>query len=325
MSTHTAATNTSGSDLLKRKTLKSIKRYRQTKQNTEPCNQLLPNQTMCIEEIAQNQLYNQYYAKNEQILNDYSQYNQSILAKQKASQQLPMTYNNNINVSSTSSSSGSGATNTSGYASHHGTSVQRQVSLKDGKQPLKSCLKRKDSQSSSQSQNSKTSGNSPLTNKRSHSSVTHTQQQQSLIVPRRASNFEQSKCAEMFVPFVGYLFTHDKKSATRYSYYNKLERTRCVRVFRELISNAPYEFYDEDDEDEEEEELNKNIRIQQGVSSSKSDNDLRVKKSVTFLAHVIEHRQNLRNRSGESSSASSSALATPTASSPYHNGNQVRL
>ena len=89
----------SGSDLLKRKTLKSIKRYRQTKQNTEPC---APN------EKAQENVDN--------------------------------------SLSSSSNSGSSSATNTSGYAST-APQIQRQVSLSSqAKQPLKSCLKRKDSQ-----------------------------------------------------------------------------------------------------------------------------------------------------------------------------------
>jgi len=297
----------SGSDLLKRKTLKSIKRYRQTKQNTEPCNQ--NNQQLPIEEMDTNQLYNQYYLNNEQILNEYSNYRQK-------PQISPTSLNNcnNITLSTTSSSSGSGATNTSEY----GSLLQRQVSLNSAnsqcKQPLKSCLKRKDSQSSSQSQaSSKASTNSPMVNKRSRSTT------KSVITTNcPADIFNQSKCTLMFVPLVGYLFTYDKESAQRYSYYNKLERCRRVRIYRELTC----EYMEEDDDEEDEEDegyKNGNIQNQQGVSASKSDNDLRVKKSVTFLAHVIEHRQvNLRTpqSSGESTSTSSAAI-TPTATSPY--------
>ena len=60
---------------------------------------------------------------------------------------------------------------------------------------------------------------------------------------------------------------------------------------------------------------------------SRSDNDLRAKKSVTFLAHVIEHRHRVSHQSsasgstsgsGGGASASSTALATPVAASPCH-------
>jgi len=313
-----ASTIVSGSELLKRKTLKSIKRYRQTKQNTEPCNNN-QQQNMSIDEIDSNQLYNQYYSNNEQILNDYSNNKQ----KQQLSPPLTNNNNNNISLSSTSSSSGSGATNTSGY----GTLLQHQASLnnnhsqkKDGKQPLKSCLKRKDSQSSSQSQtSSKASANSPMVNKRSHSTTKPT-----TTTNCAADIFNQSKCTLMFVPSVGYLFTYDRQSAQRYSYYNKLERCRRVRVYRELI-NEELDEEDEEEGDEDEAAKNASEQCQQGVSASRSDNDLRVKKSVTFLAHVVEHKQtHLRaNSSGESSSTSSSAMTTPTAASPYHKPSAV--
>lgn len=192
------------------------------------------------------------------------------------------------------------------------------------KQPLKSCLKRKDSQSSSQSHSSKASSStttsaSPMItqNRRSHSS-TIKNQQLSMIVPTKPKTLVHfnSKSKIMFVPFVGCLFTCDGDSTTRYNYYNKIERTRKLRTYRELTSNVQLEDYDDED-DEEDEILDKNIEVQQGVVTSRSDNDLRVKKSVTFLAHVIEHKQSIRNRSS-GSSASSSALATPTASSPFH-------
>jgi len=128
----------------------------------------------------------------------------------------------------------------------------------------------------------------------------------------------------MFVPSVGYLFTYDRQSAQRYSYYNKLERCRRVRVYRELI-NEELDEEDEEEGDEDEAAKNASEQCQQGVSASRSDNDLRVKKSVTFLAHVVEHKQtHLRaNSSGESSSTSSSAMTTPTAASPYHKPSAV--
>lgn len=291
-----------GSDLLKRKTLKSIKRYRQTKQNTEPCNTVMSVQNIENIDLNQSQLTNQYTNSN----------------------------NDQINISSTSSSSGSGTNSNCHYQltdkkeKNHLTPNYQPSKLNKEKQPLKSCLKRKDSQSSSQSQSSsKTtmSGASPNINqsRRSKSSAVH---QSSMIITNKNKYpllYNQTKYTLMFVPFVGFLFTHDKGSSNRYAYYNKLELSRRYKMFCELTSSMMYYDENDDDDDEEESDLNRNLELQQGVSGSKSDNDLRVKKSVTFLAQVIEYKQQLRNRSsGESSSVSSSALTTPTATSPHH-------
>lgn len=297
-----------GSDLLKRKTLKSIKRYRQTKQNTEPCLNQQQQQELSIATQSQLQTSTQYSP------NEYNDNRQ------------------NIELSSTSSSSGSGATNTSGYASQHVTLINnndnRQATTKELKQPLKSCLKRKDSASSSQSQASssgKNSATSPMLHtRRSKSSNQHSMIQQQTVQQKLAPvTIIDTKYTLMFVPFVGFLFTHDKGSASRYAYYNKLERNRRFRSYRALTSGTSFvgECDDDEDEDETDDETgNEKNRMDfhETGAISRSDNDLRVKKSVTFLAHVIEHRHQLRNQSS-GSSAASSAMATPTVASPHHN------
>lgn len=66
-STTTVSSSTTGGELLKRKTLKSIKRYRQTKQNTEPCGLLLAAQHT---QMAQQTLHQQYFTQHTQILPD---------------------------------------------------------------------------------------------------------------------------------------------------------------------------------------------------------------------------------------------------------------
>ena len=62
-----------GSELLKRKTLKSIKRYRQTKQNTEPCNLITEDPSVqCISNHS-NQLQQQYQQSMPQQVNNLLQ------------------------------------------------------------------------------------------------------------------------------------------------------------------------------------------------------------------------------------------------------------
>lgn len=59
--------------MFKRKTLKSIKRYRQTKQNTEPC--------MLV--VATPPLLNTNNTQNISILHDYSQQKQKFMQQQQ--------------------------------------------------------------------------------------------------------------------------------------------------------------------------------------------------------------------------------------------------
>ena len=323
-----------GSDLLKRKTLKSIKRYRQTKQNTEPCNAPNMSEVTAYYQHSSEQVIEPVAAA---VPNEYSEYNQAMLRHNSKT----FGPNTNINSSSTSSSSGSGATNTSGYASNG----LKQAQTTD-KQPLKSCLKRKDSQSSSQSQQSgSTKPNTPAqTTRRSHSTTIQPAaavNATSLIIAKKTApkaGAIPSRCSHMFVPVVGYLFTCDKESTTRYCYYNKIERSRRVKAYRQLVANKHSNRHGEDSEEEEEDEEENEDETSNNseqtskasggaaITSSRSDNDLRVKKSVTFLAHVIENTRlksvspstTTTGGSSSSSSASSSALATPVAASPYH-------
>ena len=236
-----------GSELLKRKTLKSIKRYRQTKQNTEPCN----------------------------LITDTA----------NESKQLKPN-------SASSSTSSSNATNTSGYVSNVAQQQDKQ------KQPLKSCLKRKDSASNQQF--------NPI--KQASSLISPNIQMNKQIVQKKTST-------QMFVPYVGYLYTWDKDSSTRYVYYNNLERSRRIKSYRQIIkSKKLFKTDDEEDEEDEDEyddledeskqkQLNEPI-----VHTSRSYNDLRVKKSVTFLSHVIEHIQS--NKKSKSNSISPSSTNT---------------
>ena len=295
---------------------------------------------MCVQEAA-----TYYQHSNEQTIeapavpNEYSEYNQAMLRHNSKTFAPNNNNNNNINSSSTSSSSGSGATNTSGYASNG--LKQAQTPNKSDKQPLKSSLKRKDSQSSSQSQQSgSTKPNTPSqTTRRSHSTTIQPPiNATSMIIAKKnapKAGAIPSSCSHMFVPVVGYLFTCDKESTTRYCYYNNIERSRRIKAYRQLVANkhGRHNEDSEEDEDEDENEEDTSNNSEQtnkttgaaAISSSRSDNDLRVKKSVTFLAHVIE-KTRLKSVSpsttttggSSSSSASSSALATPVAASPYH-------
>jgi hypothetical protein len=273
------------SELLKRKTLKSIKRYRQTKQNTEPCNLLTDEQ-------------------NETNNNKFTSYN---------TQQIRSNNNRVINTShSSSSSNSSGANNTSVLTS---------------KQPLKSCLKRKDSTNSSSSSSQQTTtttttssssaGNSKLSKINSTSSLVINNNNNKTV------NLNKKFSIQMFVPYVGYLFTWDKESCNRYAYYKNLERNIRIKQYRKLVNNVEDE--DEDEDDDEEDVLEDTSSPhhhhhlnEQSVKSSRSYNDLRVKKSVTFLAHIIESKKSKSispsstNTTGTLSTSSSSSSSTTT-------------
>lgn len=72
--------NNNGADMFKRKTLKSIKRYRQTKQNTEPCVVVVaPTQASPMPTLNTIDNTNQ----NISILHDYSQQKQKFLQQQQ--------------------------------------------------------------------------------------------------------------------------------------------------------------------------------------------------------------------------------------------------
>ena len=244
-----------------------------------------------------------------------------------------------MNSPSSSTSSSSGHTNTSGYASN----------LTDKnhppKQPLKSCLKRKDSSSSTSQTTSPATTGTVSSNRQSKLNPTS-----SLIVKQThqptyaASAASRPSSTQMFVPFVGYLYTWDKDSTTRYVYYNNLERTRRIKAYRQLIKR-PHSIYDEEDDDDEEDEeelcsqqatkpesepkKQQQHTSPQVVSTSRSYNDLRVKKSVTFLAHLIENSAKkfktnslspsttIETTATLSTSSSSSSTATAKENSPF--------
>lgn len=113
---------------------------------------------------------------------------------------------------------------------HHASNLQRQTSLpgytkppqptSSNKQPLKSCLKRKESSSAVPT---------PTTNTNTTKRIEAEVEQTTTINPKAAS---------MFVPFVGYLFTCDQGSCTRYCYYNGLEKRRKMKLYKQLTSSA---------------------------------------------------------------------------------------
>lgn len=184
------------SDLLKRKTLKSIKRYRQTKQNTEPC----------AVQVA------------EPVVNLNFEENIEYKFERRTSLPFNKRGKNPLNPS-------------------------------NNKQPLKSCLKRRES---------------------------HLKHSQSL-----QNNFNQgekalTKSTLMFVPLVGYLFSCDTDSSTRYMYYNNLEKNRLSKMYKLLTG----EFCEYDEENTEEDEIK--IVKNKLPEITKSDNDLRIKKAVKF-------------------------------------------
>lgn len=184
------------SDLLKRKTLKSIKRYRQTKQNTEPCAAQLPEPPPAFN------------------------FEENLEFKFERRNSLPF--------------------NKRG---------QNPLNPLNAKQPLKSCLKRRESR------------------------LKHSQSLQS-----RLAYCEKpfTKSTLMFVPFVGYLFSCDMDSSTRYIYYNSVEKNRLTKMYKQLTGEV---FEDEEEINEEEE--SKTVKSKQ-LELTKSDNDLRIKKMVKF-------------------------------------------
>ncbi len=139
----------------------------------------------------------------------------------------------------------------------------------------------------------------------------------------------------MFVPLVGHLFTCDHESTKRYAYYNKLEKNRRIKIYKQLIKNKNEKIIklinqrlyvddeedddddDDDDDDEDEDEFEdedtgegRREEREKKCLTSKSEQDLRVKKSVTFLAHANTIKP------PSSSISPSSTITTDTASTP---------
>ena len=162
----------------------------------------------------------------------------------------------------------------------------------------------------------------------------------------------------MFVPFVGHLFTCDSGSTMRYTYYNNLEKNRRAKIYKQLIKNKNENLikrinqtlYDEDnednddDDDDEEEEEDENDDEEIGddtdeksgcqskhAATSKSDNDLRVKKSVTFIPHAnttiniskVSPSSTITTNTAETSTSSPSSSPT-TPNAPTTTENSIR-
>jgi hypothetical protein len=244
------------------------------------------------------------------------------------------------------------------------------------KQPLKSCLKRKESTASQQSNtpnsayqqqsqqsthtqpprsipgNNTNNTNSSITSLSSSTSTNNRQTNASMIVMNtntnhfslKKSNVKMSE--QMFVPYVGHLFTCDHESTKRYVYYNNLEKNRRTKIYRQLIRNKNEKLIklinqtlyddddnedgedeeegDEDDEEEEEEDdddeyededecryLEDKPKIHPLITS-KSDNDLRFRKSVKFIPHA---NTTINIRTEEAISPSSTITTNDTTTS----------
>ena len=160
--------------------------------------------------------------------------------------------------------------------------------------PLKSCLKRKESNASqvsttnaptsnntqpnslsskampgnnytsTSSSSSSTSNNTTNTN---NLNMTHHRHNASMIVVtnKNPPTSDVKISEQMFVPYVGHLFICDRESLKRYAYYNNLEKNRRAKIYRQLIRNKNekliklinqtlYDEEDEEDEDDEEDE-----------------------------------------------------------------------
>jgi hypothetical protein len=267
-----------GSDLLKRKTLKSIKRYRQTKQNTEPIytDQQFALNNSCASPCSSSQ------SSSSSSSPDYmtSGYSSQANTPQQQNQQYQSHY---LKLQQMKKQE-----NTQQLFKLQEQHEQEFISSSNGnlqtKQPLKSCLKRKDS---------------------SEKAFLKNRLNDSFSVQDSNQTFKSSI---MFVPYVGYLFSCDNDSSIRYSYYNNLETKRKVRNFKNIIRKPVEldtgEFDNEDEEEDEEEEEaqsdtdeltannNNNKRNVNKKQSSKlllvkSDSDLRVKKPNIPLENLI--------------------------------------
>jgi hypothetical protein len=284
-----------GSDLLKRKTLKSIKRYRQTKQNTEPC---------LLDKDYQTSLYNQCIngEQNRVFLklnnHNYFTHDKYILENQ---------YVLNGNLNSNNS--------------------------KKEKRPLKSCLKRKESQpidfKIKLNNNSNDSNIFDFINEEFQNNLNSQSVMMNVRPLRLYNKYDSSedkknvsqKMTVMFVPSIGYLFTCDHESITRYRYYNALEHKRRLKNFYQLTNSnlnekqnnnlvKSYTIEKNNDKDCIDnceldcDKTDSNILINRksylyyngkSFNESKSENDLRAKKSVTFLSNAVDYVSQKQN------------------------------
>ena len=272
-----------------RKTLKSIKRYRQTKQNTEPCAQQAAI-TVSIPTKATTTTTNSVQTQQQQRkLRPSESFSTKTITANKAT---------NVPTSSNSSSSSS----SSGYISADKVATIKQplvvvtTATKPTTVPLKSCLKRKDSASSNSSECRSTtirrynSVAAAISYDRSTNKAKAVNK--NLLVGTRITN-EMLNSMPIFIQSIGWLFTCNIKSLKAYSYYKslKVSQQRVLTVDTSKINIIK--------EDEEEEAANENVneeeekqepKRQQKLRSSRSDNDLRVeKKVVSFNDSISRH------------------------------------
>ena len=300
-----------GSDLLKRKTLKSIKRYRQTKQNTEPC---------LLDREYQTSLYDQSFdTEEDRVFLKINNYNY-------------IDHDNYVSVNQ----------------EIRNDKITSNNSKKE-KRPLKSCLKRKESQPL----DIKTKLNNNYYDINFFEPNQESQNLNSELLIKNCTPLRLSEKNDiinekkniskqmtfMFVPSTGYLFTCDHESSTRYRYYNTLEQKRRLKNYYQLTNvnekinknivngydieenNLNRDYFDNSEFDCVETSIlnNRNSSLYyngKSFNESKSENDLRVKKSVTFLSSVKEHVDQKKNLLTSSSPKETSLLSKNNKKAP---------
>jgi hypothetical protein len=320
LQTSTALAVTNGNvDLLKRKTLKSIKRYRHNKQSTEPC---------VLQPL--------------EIVDNHQWYNQSSFSVSTTEESQHKCSNTNKNrpldiVSKSPSSTTSSSTSTStgsGQSGHHHFI------------PLKSCLKRKDETVKTPTTTKiqlKASSNvsvlrrhpqppplapKPIIQKPLPIPLPTVLSASSVIVKSRPliTNKIEKKASKtstiMFLPFTGHLFSCDIQSETRYTYYNNFTNKRKYKMYKMICNFTNSNDDDDDDDDDNYVDNNipvKNLSTTKQNINSQSDNDLRrVKKSVSFLNRVIEYKQLRSKISPSSTTTTTTDTSLSKEASPIH-------
>ena len=277
-----------------RKTLKSIKRYRQTKQNTEPIsNQIQPLQS---------------------LIAPIPQFTSQQPRKLKTSESFSVKRTSNATATSSntsSSSSSSGYISADRIANMQLTTIatikplnRMQCVPTTASQPLKSCLKRKDSASSNSSEMS--SVNKIATIRRYNSiaattpsikiSCERVRLSPNYLYGSRISD-EILNSMPIFIQSIGWLFTCDLKSLKSYSYYKKLKKsnTKLAQQSVLTIDTSKINVIKEDEEEEEEEEEDEKQQQEEQTEhecklrNAQSDNDLSSKKCVSFNETISHH------------------------------------
>ena len=284
-----------------RKTLKSIKRYRQTKQNTEPCGPIPVAVAPSM---------------RKQVLRS----SESFTVKTSTGAKVATVAQNSTNSSSSSSSSGYVSADkianmqtttmatikslTRQCDSQQQTTpslVEQQTAIKT-QQQLKSCLKRKDSASiSNSSSNSYEATTTPQpvtptppkrisTIRRHNSTATSTGIERNRLNTNFKILFENDEITSsirddalnampVFVQNIGWLFTCNLKSLQNYSYYKKLNKSastlaqKCVLTIDTNKIDIVQEEEGEGGENNDEEEEQENEIVEEDEEEEEEDLD----------------------------------------------------